>query len=87
MHVLDGWVTLALGAVAAASPKDLQKSLLCCAVPAPPFQNPKCDGQVIRNQTVRLGCVPLSPAILQDFQDFVNFLAGRLLPPSIRTEN
>ena len=50
--------------------------MLCCAVPAPPFQNPKCGGQVIWNQTVTLGCVPLNPAVMQDFQDFVNFLAG-----------
>ena len=31
---------------------------------------------MIRNQTVTLGCVPLSPAVMQDFQDFINFLAG-----------
>ncbi len=51
-------------------------SPLCCAVPGPPFQNPECGGQVIWNHTVTLGCIPLSPAIMQDFQDFVNFLAG-----------
>ena len=31
---------------------------------------------MIQNQTVTLGCVPLSPAVMQDFQDFINFLAG-----------
>ena len=31
---------------------------------------------MIQNQTVTLGCSPLSPAVMQDFQDFVNFLAG-----------
>ena len=37
---------------------------------------------MIWNQTVTLGCVPLSPAIMQDFQDFVSFLAGgQPLPP------
>ena len=47
-----------------------------CAVPQPPFQNPHCGGQVINNQTVTLGCIPLTPPLMQDFQDFVNFLAG-----------
>ena len=47
-----------------------------CAVPQPPFQNPHCGGQIINNQTVTLGCIPLTPPLMQDFQDFVNFLAG-----------
>jgi len=59
----------------------------CCAVPDPPFRNPECGGQVIQNQTVTLGCVPLSPAVMQDFQDFINFLAGVKHPACIPAEN
>ncbi|CAK0750651.1 hypothetical protein CVIRNUC_002007 [Coccomyxa viridis] len=58
---------------------DASHAIQSCAtiwgIPDSPFRSPKCSGQVIRNQTVTLGCVPLSPAVMQDFQDFINFLA------------
>ena len=60
------------------TPASRSLSLTAHAVPDPPFRSPRCGGQVIQNQTVTLGCVPLSPAVMEDFQDFVNFLAGLL---------
>lgn len=47
------------------------------AVPDPPFRNPDCGGQQIHNATIFCGCVPQSNDALLDFQDFVNFLAGK----------
>ena len=57
------------------------------AVPDPPFRSPKCGGQVVQNQTITLGCVPLRPAVMQDFQDFINFLAGLPWLPTLALQH